>query len=199
MTTISSIYTSRNILLDVLKLRGFDVSEYNNYTISHVGSMHEHGQLDLLLENGQQKVFVKYCLDSKPNLSNLIDEFFKGDDPILEAKDDLIVLIKDEVNESAMEFLDYVWSSEHFYITLFNIKRLQYNILEHELVPKHTVLSEQDKQAVLAEYNVTVRQLPEIGRYDPVASLLGMRPGMVCKIDRKSKTSIHADYYRACV
>jgi len=199
MTTISSIYTSRNILLEILKLRGFDVSEYNNYTISHVGSMHEHGQLDLLLENGQQKVFVKYCLDSKPNLSNLIDEFFKGDDPILEAKDDLIILIKDEVNESAMEFLDYVWSSEHFYITLFNIKRLQYNILDHELVPKHTVLSEQDKQAVLAEYNVTVRQLPEIGRYDPVASLLGMRPGMVCKIDRKSKTSIHADYYRTCV
>jgi DNA-directed RNA polymerase subunit H (RpoH/RPB5) len=199
MTTISSIYTSRNILLEVLKLRGFDISEYNNYTISHVGSMHEHGQLDLLLENGRQKVFVKYCLDSKPNLSNLIDEFFKGEDPILEAKDDLIVLIKDEVNESAMEFLDYVWSSEHFYITLFNIKRLQYNILDHELVPKHTVLSEEDKQAVLAEYNVTVRQLPEIGRYDPVASLLGMRPGMVCKIARKSKTSIHADYYRACV
>lgn len=199
MTTISSIYTSRNILLEVLKLRGFDVSEYNNYTISHVGSMHEHGQLDLLLENGQQKVFVKYCLDSKPNLSNLIDEFFKGETPILEAKDDLIILIKDEVNDSAMEFLDYVWSSEHFYITLFNIKRLQYNILEHELVPKHTVLSEEDKQAVLAEYNVTVRQLPEIGRYDPVASLLGMRPGMVCKIDRKSKTSIHAQYYRACV
>ena len=41
--------------------------------------------------------------------------------------------------------------------------------------------------------------LPEISRFDPVALLLGMKPGQICKITRNSKTAIHAPYYRVCV
>jgi DNA-directed RNA polymerase I, II, and III subunit RPABC1 len=50
------------------------------------------------------------------------------------------------------------------------------------------------------KYNLkNFNQLPEISRFDPVALLIELRPGQVCKIDRKSVTSVDSEYYRICV
>jgi DNA-directed RNA polymerase subunit H (RpoH/RPB5) len=42
-------------------------------------------------------------------------------------------------------------------------------------------------------------QFPDISRFDPVAQIIGIRPGQVCEIIRPSKTAISAYYYRICV
>lgn len=50
------------------------------------------------------------------------------------------------------------------------------------------------------EFNLkNLQQLPEMSRFDPVALIIGMRPGQVCKIERKSPTSMVSNYYRICV
>ena len=41
-------------------------------------------------------------------------------------------------------------------------------------------------------------QFPDISRFDPVAQVIGIRPGQVCEILRPSKTAITAPYYRIC-
>lgn len=195
--TISKVYASRNILLDILASRGFDVSDYNDYSIAHVGSMLEHNQLDLLLSTASgKKIFVKYCLEGRPNLDKIVDDFFPS---ILKPSDDLMLIVKDDLNDSATEFLEHLWSSSGKFLIVVSMKRLQYNILKHVLVPTHTVLSPDERAALLAEYRITPKQLPEISRFDPVATLLGMRPGDVCHIERKSKTAMHSKYYRVCV
>jgi DNA-directed RNA polymerase subunit H (RpoH/RPB5) len=195
--TISKVYASRNILLDILASRGFDVSEYNDYSISHVGSMMEHNQLDLLLSTASgKKIFVKYCLEGRPNLDKIVDDFFPS---ILNTSDDLMLIVKDDLNDSATEFLEHLWSSSGKFLIVVSMKRLQYNILKHVLVPAHTILQPDERAALLAEYRIKPQQLPEISRFDPVATLLGMRPGDVCRIERKSKTSMHSKYYRVCV
>ena len=196
MTTISKVYTSRNHLLEILAYRGFDVSEYDGYSIAHVGAMLETGQLNLLLTSKDgKKIYVKYCLDAKPKLLALVDEFFPS---ILRLEDDLMLIVKDELNDSTREILESLWTRGIF-VSWVTIKRLQFNILQHTLVPPHVILNADETTEVLSKYRVSIAQLPEIGRFDPVAVVLGMRPGMVCRIERSSKSAMHSNYYRACV
>ena len=59
-TTISKIYKSRNILLNILEKRGFDTSEYKNFGINEIQLMFNNKQLDMLIEDKNKK---KYTLN----------------------------------------------------------------------------------------------------------------------------------------
>jgi DNA-directed RNA polymerase subunit H (RpoH/RPB5) len=57
-----------------------------------------------------------------------------------------------------------------------------------------------DLEKLKQQYNLkSMNQLPEISRFDPVALLIELRPGQVCKIERDSVTSVDSVYYRVCV
>ena len=83
---------------------------------------------------------------------------------------------------------------------ILNIKRLQFNILEHSLVPPHRLLKETEVTEVKKKHNLkSLSEFPDISRFDPVALAIGMRPGEICEIIRPSKTAITGVYYRVCV
>jgi len=95
--------------------------------------------------------------------------------------------------------LKHIWEQEGIFIVILNLKRLQFNIMKHKLVPPHRVLSEVEKLQIKQKYNVmNDNQFPDISRFDPVAQAIGIRPGQVCEILRPSKTAITAPYYRIC-
>jgi DNA-directed RNA polymerase I, II, and III subunit RPABC1 len=75
------------------------------------------------------------------------------------------------------------------WIEFFEFDEVVINITEHELVPKHEPLSEKEKAEVLSRYSVKETQLPRILRTDPVAKYLGVKPGQILKITRKSDTA----------
>jgi DNA-directed RNA polymerase subunit H (RpoH/RPB5) len=96
--------------------------------------------------------------------------------------------------------LKHIYEKDKRLIIIQNIKHLQFNILENVLVPKHRVLSEVELEAVRLRYNITAdTQFPDISRFDPVAQIIGIRPGQVCEIIRPSKTAIEGLYYRICI
>lgn len=69
-----------------------------------------------------------------------------------------------------------------------------FNTLTHYLVPEHKLLSEEEAEKVLAEYNVTRDQLPKIKSSDAaiqvLASICGPIPeGSIIRITRKSETA----------
>jgi len=78
-------------------------------------------------------------------------------------------------------------------------EKVSHKILEHELVPKHELLSKEEVVRVLKELGVRPEQLPWIRASDPVARLLGAKPGDVVRIIRKSPTAGVSIAYRFVV
>ena len=92
-----------------------------------------------------------------------------------------------------------ILEQDGFFVNVINIKRLQYNALEHDLVPPHTVLTPEEATEIKRLYNITDdKQVPNISRFSPIAQLIGLRPGEMCRIYRPSKTAIKAEFFRIC-
>lgn len=205
--TISTLFKSRNTLLDLLDKQGFDISDYTDYGVNEIQTMYTNNQLDMLLSSTKEirpakKAYVKYHLAKtlrRENINNIIDDLYNLEQ-VLQKSDMLIIVMKQEVNDTLIHILNEIWEKEQIFIVIHTLDRLQFNILEHQYVPEHIVLSDVEKEAVEKKYNITdSKQMPSISRYDPVSLAIGLRPGQVCKIIRPSKTSVNSIYYRYCI
>ncbi|MBR9680685.1 MAG: DNA-directed RNA polymerase subunit H [Candidatus Altiarchaeota archaeon] len=72
-------------------------------------------------------------------------------------------------------------------------------ILEHDTVPKHTLLTLEKIAEVTKKFGIKKWQLPKIVDKDPIVILAGARPGDVMEIMRKSETAGESKYYRLVV
>ena len=70
---------------------------------------------------------------------------------------------------------------------------------KHILVPKHSKLSEKDKQELFEKYNITFKELPKINKKDPAIAELDIKSGDVIKIARESPTAGKAVFYRGVI
>ena len=207
---ISTVFTSRNTILDLMGKQGYNIEDYANFSISEVNSMKQNNQLDMLLEKKDEdpltkrknKIYIRYYLGKtiRPaNIQEMIDDLFNLEE-ILKKEDTLFIIIKDEINETMTNELKHIWETDGIFIVIENIKRLQFNILDHEMQPKFDIVSESEVVNIMKKYNITNKiQFPDISRFDPVSRAIGLRPGQLCHIVRSSKTAIQANYYRLCV
>jgi DNA-directed RNA polymerases I, II, and III subunit RPABC1 len=81
----------------------------------------------------------------------------------------------------------------------FQEAELQINITRHVLVPKHEVLSENEKREVMSKYKLQLSQFPRIMKDDPVARYYGMTVGQLVKIIRPSETAGRYVTYRVVI
>jgi len=202
---ILSIYKSRRTILELLGYQNFDVNEYNEFSINEIDAMYNNEQLDMLLNHNKnaKKVYIKYYLTSKQikpqNLDDIIEDLFTIEN-VLTKDDTLIVIIEDEPNDTIISKLKYLYDHDGIFVVIHNIKRLQFNILEHALVPNCVILEDSEIKDLKEKFNINnLKQLPEISRFDPQALAICLRPGQICKFERDSATALKYNYYRICI
>lgn len=164
-----------------------------------------------------QKVLEKEEFDSKYPLAStdaasLKFIAYKGSTPVA-----VHFLDQDKVGKSSLEILVEQYQKEnirniifvsstkassacqsiiHSGIELFLEEELLFNITKHSLVPKHRILSEEEKNEILKKMKLKPDQMPKILKRDPVCRYLGAQSGEVVEITRKSRTSGTSLYYK---
>jgi DNA-directed RNA polymerase subunit H (RpoH/RPB5) len=202
---ILRIYKSRVNILKQLANQGYNVTDYSEFSINEIDTMFSNKQLDMLVtnENTDKKTYVKYYLDAKQvrpqYLDEIIEDLFQVE-TILTKEDTLVIIIDGEPNETIISKVNYLYNHDGIFVVIHNISRLQFNLLEHSLVPPIKILTDGEITQLFTKYNLKDKtQLPEISRFDPQALAISLRPGQVCEIERKSVTAMKYAYYRVCV
>jgi len=78
------------------------------------------------------------------------------------------------------------------------------NVMLHDLVPEHILLTDKEAQKLMAELKITSDQLPKIRKDDPVIKILEMvhgpiDEGRLIKITRRSDSAGISVVYRTVV
>ena len=203
-TLIHELYVSRTNLLDIMTSQNYDTREHTGFSIHEINAMYINDGLDFMLkqpETGKQ-AYVKYWLTAslkQAKIQELTEELYTTDN-VLNKRDTLIIIVREEPNDTLKELLKLIYETEQIFIVVHHIKRLLFNILQHKLVPQCRILNTYEVDMVKRQYNITDDiQFPKLSRFDPQALAICFRPGEVIELIRSSKTSCITKYYRICV
>jgi DNA-directed RNA polymerase subunit H (RpoH/RPB5) len=217
--TILKIFKSRTNVLKHLNYLDYNIDDYTGFSINEIDAMYCNSQLDMLASHSTEnkKIYVKYYLASiearkgtnttvkntkqisKTTLTTIIEDLYEIEN-VLTKDDTLIVIIDEEPNDTILNYIKYLYEKDGIFIVIHNIKRLQFDILTHELVPVVKILSTDDSKKLMDKLNIkTLSQMPEISRFDPVSLAILLRPSQIVCFERKSSTAISTKYYRVCV
>jgi DNA-directed RNA polymerases I, II, and III subunit RPABC1 len=206
-----NIYKSRRVILEMLLMRGFDTSKYQQQTREELNILfQQHGSkgnseidtLDILVED-DHKIFVKYLTSSKIRnqiIINTIDEVYENG--ILEKTDIIVIITKDKVTyQGALEeYINRIFYKDGTFAQIFWLNSLLFNISEHNLVPKYRILTQEEKQALIDKLFLdNEKNLPKILVTDPVAKFHGVRIGQLCEIEYTNETNGFNKSYRLCI
>lgn len=219
------VFKSRQNILDMLEYRGFDTSSYQNFCKEELDVLYEQNSLSILVDHKEnsESCLVNYIKQDKMGQKKLKDILGERGDGIYDeelgmfserniedgfikrnTKTVILLLIGSEVpalQKIVNSYYNYSKKKKsNVYVQIFEIKRLCFNIMNHILVPKHEVISEEEFiNEVQNVYKINSKsQLPGIKRDDPVAKYIGIRPEQVCRITRPSESSGVYICYRYC-
>ncbi len=203
-----NIYKSRKNILKMLKLRGYDTSQYDNQNKDELMVLFQNRDkktakindtIDILIEGEKNKIFVKYILTDKTR-SKAIEKYLESyyyEDEFLEKEDECIFITKDKVTiKGPLEsFMNSLYQKDNIFSQVIHLSSLLYDITLNKLVPKYRILSSDEKESLLEKYNIKDEKLlPNLLIIDPLAIFYGVKLNQIVEIDNgKSK------YYRLCI
>ena len=198
-------YESRKHILNMLERRGYNVDMHRNYSLTEIKMMYSNNELDFMVkkQDESKKCYIKYHICKKCRCNDLKKIILNIYGDVLDEHDELIVICKENIRitnakDNFKVILNHFWNKHKYYVSLFQIEALMIDITEHDLVPKHVIIEEDEISRLLKKHNITIDNLPSISRFDPVAKVIGLKPGNVCKIIRTSFTTGETLYYRLC-
>ena len=203
---IASLFKAYKTLNDIIEHQGYTVTK-KDISVLEVERMYQTETLNQLYTKNSENLYVFYALETSLKegaLEEILDHVYI-EEHLLENEDILVIITKDDLNDTMHETIrkkqKFEWLKNKRLIILFSLKRLQFNILQHEVVPHHTIIrSEEAINQLKQKFNILEdSEFPEISRFDPVAQCIFMKPGQICRIERKSKTAIQSLYYRLCL
>jgi DNA-directed RNA polymerase subunit H len=81
---------------------------------------------------------------------------------------------------------------------------LRFNVLEHQLVPEHRLVQDEEAERILKALKITKDQLPKIRKSDPVIQVLEkiegpIDEGRIIRVVRVSGTAGVSEAYRLVI
>lgn len=187
-------------IIKMFKNRGFikeeNVDKYIKKFISDENDDMEY-TINLDLESNynttikNKKVFIK-ILDykiSSVNKNSPVGEYLS------KYADEYKFLVVENINQKSEKII----SSYKTACEIFKITELKINVVDHNLVPKHIVLTQEEAKFVLETYNAKKKDMPLISSSDPIARYYNMHPDNICKIERPSVMTCTVPFYRIVV
>ena len=163
------------------------LDKYNNATTFH-GIFYKKVGEEVI------RLYYDYITSSKLNAGD-ISLFFSQ---MKEGKAEIgIIIYSGQLSPQAKQKLADI--NMELQVQCFSISELMVNITEHTYVPKHLLLTTDEKKELKKRYKIKESQLPKILSTDPVAKYLGLRKGDVVKIIRDSETAGRYVTYRITV
>lgn len=200
----SEIYNSRKNVLAMLATQQYNIQNHDQVSEFEVNRMQLDNQLDMLLQHKTKprKVYIRYQWQktlNKKNIEDIIQDLFILEE-ILTKNDTLLIVSKDPMNDPLQAELRLLYSRDNYFVIVQSLKALQFNVLNHDLVPPHRIMDDEEVEELMKKFNIKDKSyLPKLSRFDPAAQAIGIRPGEVCEIIRDSTTAIEAPYCRVCV
>ncbi|XP_020099833.1 DNA-directed RNA polymerase V subunit 5A-like isoform X3 [Ananas comosus] len=192
-------YLARRTLLEMLADRRYDVSPIPGGAAQTLAEFRawwlDKPDLDrlsfsaALLSNPSQKVRVIFC-GTDPVKVSTIREIYKGLKN--ESSTRLILVVQSKMTFKSREAIKDIFSSK---VEIFQITDLLVNITKHFLIPKHEVLTQEEKNELLKKYSVEDKQLPRMLETDAIARYYGLEKGTVMKVTYDGElTGSHVTY-----
>jgi DNA-directed RNA polymerase subunit H (RpoH/RPB5) len=146
-----------------LESQGYNCEDYKYFSTNEIDTMVKNNQLDMLITRNDQhpisKTYIKYLLEEKqlrPQvLDKLIEDLFDLEEVLTDkSTDSIIIVTNEEPNETMQNKMRYMFDKSGYFIVLHNIRRLQFNLLEHAMVPKSKILNQAEITRLFQEYNI---------------------------------------------
>lgn len=205
---IAREYKARVTLLQLLRQQGYEVDDYDNFSINDIHAMSVCKRMDMMVtrQSDGARLYVKFQ-DEDTKLDNVVEDLFVTEEVLRPRVDTLVFVMHVEPNETARKKVCTYFDRDGYFIVITDLANLQFNKLTHTLVPPHIILSDAQIQSEVVERlhlrgvsrAELTQHLPEISRFDAIATCIFMKPGEVCRIERPSATAIVSKYYRICV
>ncbi|XVF41141.1 hypothetical protein PTKIN_Ptkin01aG0256300 [Pterospermum kingtungense] len=193
-------YLARKTAWEMLKDRGYNVAD-SELTRSFTEFRSDFGDNPDL-----ERLRISASLRSNPSKRILV--VFMGTDDVRKATiralhgqilkesiSGLTLVVQSKMNSFARKELE----SFPFKVEVFHIADLYVNLTKHYLMPKHEVLTSEQKQKLLNKYQLEDKQLPQMLQTDPIARYYGLEKRQVVKVTYSKEFVDFHEQYRCVV
>ncbi|KAK4485502.1 hypothetical protein RD792_008144 [Penstemon davidsonii] len=189
-------YVARRTMLEMLKDRGYAVPT-SEIEFSLRQFRDKHGQNPdinslrisvLHKDNPSIKVIALFC---SPEIVKVSVIRPLASMIVIDSLSRLILIVQNKVTTEALKSLDLF----PFKVEIFQINDLLVNITKNEMMPKHKVLSDEEKKDLLEKYKIDEKLLPRMSEKDAIARYYGLEKGQVVKTTYSGElTQLHVTY-----
>ena len=189
---VKQLFKIRTTSIEMISDRHYKVPDHiKNLQFENFRLLYESKNIDISFQDDNNNVYIYYHIDDKNLGKNDLKTLVRNiHEETKNPKTLIIIVLNGKANSSVKKELQ---NEIYKYTEIFERKHLVFNISRHILVPKHILLTEDEKKDMMEKYNAKEDQLPKIKITDPMAKYLGLKLGDVCKIMRKTP------YYRIVV
>lgn len=187
LTNIIKMLTARDLLV-------FDKQQANIEKILSIKNEEKVYQikLDNAYKGTTDKVLIVKLI---PHKITGVNKSFGASEFLAEYKDKPKFIVAEEIGKKVAQQISKIYANTEIFLQ----EELMINVIDHDIVPQHILLSPEDGDNVLEKYNVKRREMPKMYNSDPIARYYNMQPGDVCKIIRPSTRCGQYTTYRRVI